>query len=258
MDLSRYAAEADNPVLRIDGRVKTCVLLAAVILSASLTRWQLAFGMWAGAIILFCSLHFNLRDLLKRLFMPFGIAWLVFLSVLFTHGTHPLFVISLRRFTLTAWHEGALQGLLLFMRIMASVTLATLLAFSTPIIEILETLRLCKVPGTFIDIADMMYRYVFILQDTAHTMRCAQLSRMGDSGSWAHRIADTGRIASSIIIKSLDRGTRIYQAMLARGYSEETTEMRFFTRPISIGDKMIGCTSTAAMLLIVIANLCWK
>jgi cobalt/nickel transport system permease protein len=257
MDLSRYTAEADSPLHRIDGRIKTGVLLAAVILAATLTHWMLALGLWIGAAGLFFSLRFGFRDLLVRLAMPLGIAWVVFLSVLFTQGSHPLFVIPLKFFTLTAWQEGAMQGVMLFMRIMAAVTLATLLAFSTPMIEILETLRLCRIPGIIVDIADMMYRYIFIIQDTARTMRCAQLSRMGDKGSWAHRVADTGRIACSIMIKSLDRSTRIYQAMLARGYSENATDMRFFTRPISTRDKLIGGAGVAAMFLLAVANACW-
>jgi cobalt/nickel transport system permease protein len=254
MHLSRYTAEGDSLLHHIDGRIKTGVFLASVVLAATLTNWMLALGLWICAVGFFLSLHFGFRELLVRLLVPLGIAWVVFLSVLFTQGSHPLFVIPLKFFTLTAWQEGAMKGLLLFVRIMAAVTLATLLAFSTPMTEILETLRLCRIPGTIVDIADMMYRYIFILQDTAHTMRSAQLSRMGDTGSWAHRVADTGNIASSILIKSLDRSTRIYQAMLARGYSEEATGMRFFTRPIPTRDKWIGGASATAMLLLAIAN----
>lgn len=257
MDLSRYTAEVDSPLHRIDGRIKTAVFLLAVIVAATLTHWWLALGLWAGATGLFFSLRFGFRDLLIRLLMPLGIAWVVFLSVLFTQGSHPLFVISFKLFTLTAWHEGAMQGVMLFTRIMAAVTLASLLAFSTPMIEILETLRLCRMPGVIVDIADMMYRYVFILQDTAHTMRCAQLSRMGDQGSWAHRIADTGRIACGIMIKSLDRSTRVYQAMLARGYSDTAADMRFFNWPIPTRDKVIGMAGVAAMVLLVVANARW-
>jgi cobalt/nickel transport system permease protein len=257
MDLSRYTAESDSPLRHIDGRIKTGVFLGAVILSSMLTHWMLALGLWVVVVGLFLGLRFEVRALLVRLLMPLSIAWVVFLTVLFTQGHHPLFVIPLKFVTLTAWQEGAMQGLLLFMRIMAAVTLATLLAFSTPMIEILETLRLCRVPGIIVDIADMMYRYIFIIQNTAHTMHRAQLSRMGDRGSWVQRAGDTGRIACSILIKSLDRSTRIYQAMLARGYSEDATEMQFFSRPIPARDKLIGVASAAVMLLLAIANVCW-
>jgi cobalt/nickel transport system permease protein len=257
MDLSRYTAESESPLHPIDGRIKTGVLLGAVILSSMLSHWVLALGLWLVAVGLFLTLHLEVHALLVRLLTPLSIAWVVFLTVLFTQGSHPLFVIPLKILTLTAWQEGAMKGLLLFMRIMAAVTLATLLAFSTPMIEILETLRLFKVPGIIIDIADMMYRYIFIIQDIAQTMHRAQLSRMGDRSSWVQRVGDTGRIACSVLIKSLDRSTRIYQAMLARGYSEDTTEMQFFPRPIPARDKRIGLASAAVMLLLAIANACW-
>lgn len=258
MNLSRYTAEGDSPLHRLDGRVKTGVLLAAVVLAATLTNWKLAVGLWICAIGLFFSLHCRFRELLVRLLIPMGIAWVVFLSVLFTQGSHVLFAIPLKFFTLTARQEGAMQGWLLFTRIMAAVTLATLLAFSTPMVEVLETLRLWRIPGVIVDIADMMYRYIYIMQDTAHTMRCAQVSRMGGGGSWSHRVAETGNIASNILIKSLDRSTRIYQAMLSRGYDENSTGIRFFTRPIPARDKWIGGASAAAMLLLVIANFRWR
>jgi cobalt/nickel transport system permease protein len=257
MDLLRYTAEADSPLQRMDGRIKTGIFLASVVLAATLTNWKLALGLWICGVGLFLTLHLRFRDLLVRLLIPLSIAWVVFLSVLFTQGSHALFVIPLKFFTLTARQEGAMKGLLLFVRIMAAVTLATLLAFSTPMIEILETLRLWKVPAIIVDIADMMYRYVFIMQDTAHTMHCAQVSRMGGGGSWAHRVAETGSIASNVLIKSLDRSTRIYQAMLARGYDEDATGIRFFTRPVPSRDKWIGGASAAAMLLLAIANFRW-
>ncbi len=255
MDLSRYTTDANTPLHGTDGRVKTVLFLAAAILASTLSDWRLALGLWLGATALFASLRLGLRDLLVRLAIPLGVAWVVFLSVLFTYGHHPLFSINLDFFTLTAWREGAMRGLLLFNRIMAAVTFGTLLAFSTPMIEILETLRLLKIPGVVIDIADMMHRYIFILQDTAVTMRRAQLSRMCDDGSWLQRVGDVGRMASGVLIKSLDRGTRIYAAMLARGYSEDSAEMSFFTRPISNRDKLVGGLGAALLALIATANL---
>lgn len=258
MDLSRYTAQGDSPLHRLDGRVKTGLLLAAVVLSATLSHWQIALGLWICATGLFLTLRSGARELLGRLLIPLGIAWVVFLSVLFTTGSHALFVIPLRVFTLTAWQEGAMRGLLLFMRIMAAVTFATLLAFSTPMIEILETLRLWRVPDVVIDIADMMYRYVFIIQDTAHTMHRAQICRMGENAPWSRRVGDIGRLASSILIKSLDRSTRIYQAMLSRGYDESAVHMPFFAAPIRTRDRMLAGAAALAMLALVIINLRWS
>jgi cobalt/nickel transport system permease protein len=255
VSLSRYSAEPVGALQRVDGRVKTVVLLAAVVLASTLSDWRLALALWAGATGLFLTLRFRLRDLLLRLAIPLGVAWLVFLTVLFTEGRHPLFSLPCGVFTLTAWQEGAMRGLLLFLRIMAAVTLATLLAFSTPMIEILETLRVFKIPGVVVDIADMMYRYLFIINDTARTLRRAQLSRLGDSGSWVERVRDIGRVAGGVLIKSLDRSTRIYAAMLARGYCEGAPQMKTFARPVSAADKALGAASAVLLALLEVVNL---
>jgi cobalt/nickel transport system permease protein len=255
VNLSRFTSEDDTPLRRLDGRVKTTVLLSGVIIASVLTHWYLAAGLWIVATALFFSLRLGMGDLFKRLVMPLGIAWVVFLSILFTNGSHPLFTLSFRYFSLTGYEEGLTRGILLFLRIMAAVTLATMLSFSTPMIEILETLRLCKIPHLIIDIADMMYRYIFIIQETAHIMHRAQISRLGESASWARRVGDTGRIAGSILIRSLDRSTRIYQAMLARGYTENSVDLQFFKNRIPARDKRIGFAAGAVLLTVLIANI---
>ncbi|TKI06337.1 cobalt ECF transporter T component CbiQ [Martelella alba] len=254
MALARFTAQAKGPLGRLDGRIKTMVLLSAVIVAAVLDRWYLSLGLWAAASSLFWVMPCDRKALLKRLIMPFGIAWLVFLSLLFTHGAQPLFVVPFHFFSLTAYRDGLFFGVIIFLRIMAAVTLVAALSFSTPMIEILETLRLCKVPATLIDIADMMYRYVFIMQDTAHTMRQAQVSRLGETAPCLRRIKDIGAIAGSILIRSLDKSSRIYQAMLSRGYDEDNHELAFFTDAIAVRDKIVGVAAGVALLLLVVAN----
>ncbi len=255
MNLARFADESAGPLGRLDSRVKTLVLLSAVVVASVLSQWYLALGLWVAAMGLFYLMPFDRRALLKRLIMPLGIAWLVFLSVLFTHGGRPLFTVPFYFFSLDAYQEGLVFGIVLFLRIMAAVTLVAALSFSTPMIDILETLRICKVPHTMIDMADMMYRYVFIMQDTAHTMRQAQISRLGETLSWRRRIGDTGKVAGSILIRSLDRSTRIYQAMLARGYDEDSRDLCFFTAGVPRRDKFIGFAAGTLLALVVLLNV---
>jgi cobalt/nickel transport system permease protein len=254
MDLSRYLNPPQGPLSRIDGRVKTALLLAAVVVAATLQQASLALGLWLGATGLFCFLRGGWRDLLKRLLMPMGIAWVVFLSALLTQGQHPLWQVTVAGRCLRVYREGAALGLLLFLRIMAAVTLAALLAFSTPMVEILATLRAGKVPETILDLADMMFRYVFILNDTARALRRAQLSRLGGAASWSRRIADTGRIAASILMAALERSTRIYKAMLSRGYSEASHPPPHFQTPIPLRDRRLGWIGALLLLLLLFTD----
>lgn len=248
-------ARADSPLHRLDGRVKTVIFLGAIILSTAFQHWYFVAVLWIVSILLFSTLHLPWRTLFNRLYMPFGIAWLVFISLLFTNGSHTLLVINVGNLVFPVYHEGLQLGFLILLRIMTAVTLGSLLSFSTPMIEILETLRLCKVPAIIIDLAAMMYRYVFILEETARSMRRAQLSRMGDQMTWIHQARDVGKVAGHVLIKSLDRSIRIYKAMLSRGYSETSTGAEFFTSSITSADRKNGLLIAFLLILLLILDI---
>ncbi|MHB1654330.1 MAG: cobalt ECF transporter T component CbiQ [Desulfitobacteriaceae bacterium] len=246
---------ADSPLHRWDGRVKTVLLLSAIIVATVLSHWYMVASLWLVTIASFPTLNIPWRNLFIRLYIPFGVAWLVFLSLLFTNGNHPLLVISLGPLSLTAYWEGLQLGILILLRIMTAVTLGSLLSFSTPMIEVLETLRLCKVPALIVDLAAMMYRYVFILEETGRNMRRAQLSRMGGSLTWLQQARDTGKVAGYVLTKSLDRSIRIYKAMLSRGYTENSASAEFFTSPIPAADWHTGLLIAVSLAVLVILNL---
>lgn len=245
---------ADSPLHRWDGRLKTVLFLGAIILSTAFQHWYFIAVLWMVSILSFSTLHLPWQNLWVRLYMPFGIAWLVFLSLLFTNGSHTVMVLHLGKFAFPVYHEGLQLGFLILLRIMTAVTLASLLSFSTPMIEILETLRLCKVPKIIIDLAAMMYRYVFLIDETARNMRRAQLSRMGDQMSWIRQARDVGKVAGYVLIKSLDRSIRIYKAMLSRGYSETSTEAEFFTSSMPSADWKNGLLLASLLILLLILD----
>ena len=248
-------ARADSPLHLWDGRVKTVLFLGAISLSTAFQHWYFVAVLWMASILVFSTLHLPWRNLLIRLYIPFGVAWLVFISLLFTNGSHTVMVLYLGKLAFPVYHEGMQLGFLMLLRIMTAVTLGSLLSFSTPMIEILETLRLCKVPKIIIDLAAMMYRYVFIIEETARGMRRAQLSRMGDQMTWLRQARDLGKVAGHVLIKSLDRSIRIYKAMLSRGYSETSAGTEFFTSSIPSADWKNGLLLASLPILLLILDI---
>jgi len=256
IDLNFFkSVETRNSALqRLDGRVKTVFFLIGVTVSAVVTHWFLAAILWGTALVLFSLLRLPWRLLTQRLLIPFSIAWLVFLSVLFTNGTHPLWVVLRKPFFLAVYAEGMSLGWLMLLRIMAAVTMASVLSFSTPMVEILETFRLLRLPGIIVDIAELMFRYVFIINETAHSMRNAQLIRTTRRLSWIGQIRNTGNVAAYVLSKSLDRSMRIYNAMLSRGYCEKSYVTVYFRAPIPSSDLCAGVLLTAVPLIILAVN----
>lgn len=237
-----------------DGRVKTVFFLVCVVVAAFVQRWWAALLLLVFALGVYRSLRLPWKPFLFRMAMPFGIAWLVFLSVLFTTGHTPLFVLMRHPVFLQAYKEGLEYGFLLLLRIMAAVSLASVLAFSTPMIEILETLRLLKLPNIMVDLAGLMARYVFILEETAHRMHRAQVSRTVRRLRWKEQVINTGAVAGRILLESFDRSMRIYQAMLARGYNDEQRPTPYYTSAISAKNLRMCCVWAVVPLAAVLLN----
>ncbi len=244
----------DNYLRRVDGRIKTAVFLCAIIVASVLDIWPLAAGVLAAAIALMFTLRIPARKVLWRMSAPFGVAWLVFASLIFTTGHTVEGTVNFRHVSLPVYREGMALGFLIMLRILASVSLAMLLSFSTPMSEILAALRAFRVPGLIVDIADMICRYAFSLGEIAATMRKAQLSRGGGGLPWHRQAGDLGRLAGNLMIKAFGRGERVYKAMLARGYDEEASSPPYYVSPIPRRDMAAGILAGFVLLSLLVCN----
>lgn len=257
MSISQFKniGELESLIHKIDGRVKTITFLLSIIISAVLSDIYVEVLLWIFAIILFSCTNIKWLKLLRRLYLPFGLSWLVFLSIIFTNGSEVVKAIHFGIIQLNIYEEGIRLGVLIQIRIMTAVTFGCVLAFTTPMIEILETLRMCKLPGTIVDIADMMYRYVFIVEETAHNMHVAQVSRMGDKSSWIDKVRDAGKVAAYVIIKSMDKSVKIYNAMLARGYNSNTKALGYFYKKLEAKDWIFGAVNIMFLTICIGINI---
>jgi cobalt/nickel transport system permease protein len=90
------------------------------------------------------------------------------------------------------------------------------------------------VPATLVAIVGFAYRYLFVLSDEAlrltqaRTARSAVIDGQRSGGSLLWRGKVTGRMVGGLMLRSMERSERIYNAMLARGYQGQ---MRVLSRP---------------------------
>jgi cobalt/nickel transport system permease protein len=135
-----------------------------------------------------------------------------------------------------------------------SVQMAILLVAVTSFPDLLWGLRALRVPEPLVAITGFMYRYLFVLLDEASRLLRARASRSasidgqrsGGSLVWRGKVA--GRMVGSLMLRSLERSERIYQAMTARGY---TGEMRVLTIPrLRREDAFVLCAVIASLLVV--------
>lgn len=219
-----------SPIHRLDARVKL-VLAVAFILTASLTP----FGAWAAYILLLALVlsvemlsELGVRYVLKRalLALPFVLAAL---PLIFTVQGTPLATFTLGAWTFTISVEGVERVLSIAFKSWVSMQMAIVLAATTSFPQLLAAMRALHIPKLLVAIFGLMWRYMFVMVDEALRLLRARAARSGASGdaqyktggtlAWRARV--TGGMAGNLLVRSFERGDRIYAAMSARGYDGE-------------------------------------
>ena len=107
-----------------------------------------------------------------------------------------------------------------------SLLLLNILTLSTAIPLLLQALVTLKMPPLLVSIFASMYRYIGVLTNEFKAMHRAATARnfapqnlynhQRDDRPWQRQVL--GNMLGVLFIRTYDRGDRIYQAMLARGY----------------------------------------
>ncbi|MCG3142165.1 MAG: Energy-coupling factor transporter transmembrane protein EcfT [Anaerolineae bacterium] len=220
-----------SPIHQLDPRVKL-VLAVAFILTASL----LPFGAWPSYILLLALIlsielltEMGIAYFLKRAFLalPFMLAAL---PLIFTVQGTPLATFTLGAWTFTISVEGVERVASIAFKSWVSVQMAIVLASTTSFPQLLAAMRALRIPKLLVAIFGLMWRYIFVLADEALRLLRARAARSGarrdapykTGGTLAWRARVTGGMAGSLLVRSFERGDRIYAAMAARGYDGET------------------------------------
>lgn len=111
--------------------------------------------------------------------------------------------------------------LLVFLRVLNSVSFALLIVFTTPLPSLIKSLKLVGIPDTFLMIISLAYKYIFILSRTIEETYFAFKSRLAGNinGSNVRKLVG-GRIFF-IFRRSMIIYQDTYHAMVSRGYKGE-------------------------------------
>jgi len=93
-----------------------------------------------------------------------------------------------------------------------------ILAATTPLPEIITGLERLRVPRVFTAVAAFMVRYTEVLAAELARMRTAALCR-GGNPRWLWQVRDVTAGLGALVVRSFERGERVYFAMASRGYT---------------------------------------
>ena len=191
-----------------------CALLFvfAVVLTPNGHWWTWAiYGLAVFSLLLLSSL--TIPVLLRRLAVEFTFIGVVLIGTLFRGGGVVL------------WSWGPLQVTTVGLTVLGSVTLKALLSLlmlnlltlTTSVPALLHALAELRTPPLLVATIASMYRYISVLIEEFSAMRRAAASRnlMG-ANRWQRLVI--GNMIGSLFIRTYERGNRVHQAMLSRGY----------------------------------------
>lgn len=228
--LDRYA-HLDSPIHRLDPRVKTLCILAFVLVVVLTPPDRFgAFFLYAVLILSIALLSdVPMSFILKRSLIIIPFALMIGLLNLFYKPFLVFFNILAK-----SW-----------LSVLALIILSATSDFPT----LLKALESLGTPRLLTTIVSFMYRYIFTLIDQVTKLERARVARSyGRRGVFQMRAF--GNILGSLFINTYERGERIYQAMLARGYHGHAhTPHRFI---FTMYDAVFAVFFAASLVVIVI------
>lgn len=194
------AAAGDSPVHRLDPRAKILGLVGLVVVSVAtpVGAWAAFVAYLAALLALTALARLRARFVLRRMTveLPFVMAAAILVLV-----------------------RGPQEGLTLAARITTSVLAMVVLSSTTPFPQLLRGFERLRAPRLIVVIVAFMWRYLHVIGEEVRRMRVAREARgYAPRNLWQARSAIGGTIAA-LFIRSLERGERVYLAMLSRGYT---------------------------------------
>ena len=218
--------ETESFIHRLDPRAKVIVTVAFILSNALLPdgAW-LAFAIsWLFLLFLNALSNLGILFTFKRSFVALPFA-LVAITVLFSIPGKALTSFHFLMWNLTITDMGLLRFVTILVRSWLSVQMAILLVATARFPDIVHALEHLRVPSILTTIIAFLYRYLFVLADEVFRLLRARESRSaaaagtksGGSVMWRANIA--GNMAGQLFLRSYERSDRVYNAMLARGYT---------------------------------------
>lgn len=199
-DLESVAA-ADSPVHRLDPRVKIVGLIGLVVVSVTMPpgAWYALAAVGAILLVLVAVARLPPAHVARR--MNVEIPFLVAAAIL----------------PFTA-EDGVRLGITVAAKITIGVLAMIVLSSTTPFPWLLRGFEALRAPRMILAIVSFMWRYLHVLGSEAARMKTAREAR-GYSPSWIWQAASSGPLIATLFLRALERGERVYLAMLSRGYA---------------------------------------
>lgn len=205
----------DTFVHRLDPRVKLIVSFTFILFVVSFPKYELSGLMpfFIYPVFLLTTGDIPFRVIAKKVLFvsPFAIFIGIFNPLLDTDVIITPFGVPVT--------GGWISFVSIIIKFILTVSTSLLLIATTSFSGLCEALERLKLPRAFVIQLLFLYRYLFVLLEEALRMVRAREAR--SSGKRGKDVKTFIRLISVLLIRTVERAERIYQAMLSRGFRGE-------------------------------------
>lgn len=142
------------------------------------------------------------------------------------------------------------QGIRMIARALGCIASVYFTMLSTPVTDLMLAFRRMHIPPLFIALMELIYRFIFVLYETAQRIHTAQASRLGYHGL-RRSYQSLGMLISMVFIKAYRKSDKISNSLESRGY---TGELRTLPHPYEGGKRMyLWCAALTSIQLMLFA-----
>jgi cobalt/nickel transport system permease protein len=137
----------------------------------------------------------------------------------------------------------------LFLRTLSSVSCLFFILLTIPFAELLQVLRRLGLPAVLTELLLLVYRFIFVVLNTASQLWIAQKSRGGHSG-FRNTIRDMGILVGQLFVRTMQRYRQMHDGMAARGFTEDfqVVSTRTYVRSRRFErEAVVGCALLAVL-----------
>jgi len=234
-------ARGDSRIHRIDPRVKVAVTLVYLVCVVSFRRYDILglVPFVVFPVMLAAEADLPLALLGKRLLQAAPFALLVgAFNPLFDHTV----LGQIGPITMTG---GWVSYASIVLRFMLTTSAALVLIGTTSMNDICLAIQRMGVPDVFANQLLFLYRYIFVLAEEVLRLGRARSLRSFDGKGMGVRAY--GQIMGSLLLRTIARATRVYEAMLSRGFTGALYTMHRLK--LTVGDTVFGACWCIAFVL---------
>lgn len=158
---------------------------------------------------------------LRLLLIPMTFILLSTLTIIINISTVPLdaYALPIGPYFITGSTASLKFGGQLMLTAMAAVSCLYFLSLNTTMTDILSVLARLHLPKILIELMLLIYRFIFVLMDTASAITISQKSRLGNK-DLKTSIQSFGKMAAVLFLRAMKRSNALFDAMEARCYDQ--------------------------------------